>query len=502
MIIDTDHLTNQIHAEVEGVAKTGFPLDAYPEAIQKIVHELVTYENFNLEYSASIILSVLSTAIGNTLRLNIKGKWTTNCALYMILVGRPGLGKTPPLNYLYSPIRDYDMHMLDKARQEYELYKKQSGNKKNDSTEQIDKPHFPQTIISDFTQEAMLSIHHDTPRGITLLVDEIIALFNSANRYSGKSTIIQDLLSAYSGNPLKAVRKTDPLPLSIPTPCINIIGSIQTGLLGEIFKEEFIANGLLDRFLLIYPKNRIIPEWQLGIDTIKRPDTMKQWTTIVKRILSLPLPRENNSSIILPKELKFTEEAQKQFYAWNNHIIGRINSIENDSEVESRFMKLNGNAARLALILQVMRWAVGESPLDNVDAISVTNAIRLIDYYEESYRRILTMAKCGITNGNTKKLLALLNDTFTSKEAEEAGAEIGVSRRTVYNMLDKECKANSPMIIKLRQGVYSKKVKDCTSARCTSALSDSDIPASSSREKVQSAEVQNATDAQKGGRDE
>ncbi len=120
MIYDNDYLTNQIHSEVEGVPETGFPLDVFPNAIQKIVYEVVTYENFNLEYTASIILSVLATAIGNTYRVNIKGKWVTNCPLYMMLVGRPGLGKTPPLNYLYAPIRDFDQQMLDKARQEYE----------------------------------------------------------------------------------------------------------------------------------------------------------------------------------------------------------------------------------------------------------------------------------------------------------------------------------------------------------------------------------------------
>ena len=72
-MIDIDNLTNQIHAEVEGVAETGFPLEVYPEAIQKIVYELVIYENFNLEYASAIVLSVFATAFGNTHRVNIKG---------------------------------------------------------------------------------------------------------------------------------------------------------------------------------------------------------------------------------------------------------------------------------------------------------------------------------------------------------------------------------------------------------------------------------------------
>ena len=103
-MIDKDYLTNQIRAGLEDVYETGIPLDVFPDAIQKIVYELVTYENFNLEYTVSIVLSVFATAIGNALRVNIKGEWVSSCALYMILVGRPGLGKTPPLKFLYSPI--------------------------------------------------------------------------------------------------------------------------------------------------------------------------------------------------------------------------------------------------------------------------------------------------------------------------------------------------------------------------------------------------------------
>ena len=139
-MIDIDELANQIHADVFDVVKTGIPL----------------------------------TAIGNTYHVRIKGKWVTACFLYMILVGRPGLGKTPPLGFLYFPIRDYDQRLLEQARKEYEAYAQQQAVKKDgDVTELIEKPRLMQTVISDFTQEAMLSIHYDNPRGIVLLRQEI-----------------------------------------------------------------------------------------------------------------------------------------------------------------------------------------------------------------------------------------------------------------------------------------------------------------------------------------
>ena len=152
-MIDTDKLANQIHAEVFDVAKTGFPLNVFPDVFQKIIFELVNYENFNLEYTATIMLSAFATAIGNTYHVRIKGKWVTACFLYMILVGRPGLGKTPPLGFLYFPIRDYDKRLLEQARREYDAYAQQQAVKKeSDVTEPMEKPHLVQTVISDFTQ--------------------------------------------------------------------------------------------------------------------------------------------------------------------------------------------------------------------------------------------------------------------------------------------------------------------------------------------------------------
>ncbi len=93
-MFDTIHLTNMLRSEVEGVPETGLPLDAFPDKIQEIILNLARYENFNVEYTASIVLSAVATAIGNSCHIRIKGEWKTCPSLYMMLVGRPGLGKT------------------------------------------------------------------------------------------------------------------------------------------------------------------------------------------------------------------------------------------------------------------------------------------------------------------------------------------------------------------------------------------------------------------------
>lgn len=493
------HLSNQIHADLDGVRETGFPLEIFPNAVQKIVYDLVHYENFNLEFIAAIVLSVYAAGIGNSCYVNIKGAWVSCSALYMLLVGRPGLGKTPPLGYLYTPIREYDELLLEKAHKDYELYIQQQENKGGDTTAPIEKPRLRQTIISDFTQEAMLSIHYDNPRGIVLYVDEIISLFNSVKRYSAKSNLIEDLLSAYSGQPLKVVRKSVAFPLLIPKPCINLIGGIQTDLLDEIFKKEYVANGLLDRFLFVFPKNKKIPKWQLGVDETRRPDIMGKWTAIMRKVMEIPCPVNEDGITINPKVLKMTDDAKALFYTWFNGIIDEVNAIDNDNAVESRKMKVSGNAARLALILQVMRWSVGECRMDYIDIDSVKGAIRLIEYFEDSYQRVKEQASLFLPKFDNGEWINSLNEHFTTAEAIAAGMTAGISRRTVFYTLDRLCQFPNPIIRKSGHGIYDKIVNACTSAPCTSALSGDEGTQTDNKPIMQECKVHSATKIQEGG---
>ena len=264
---DIRQLTNMLRSEVKHIPQTGLPLDAFPEKIREIVLDLSRYENFNVEYSCHI---------------RIKGEWRTAPALYMMLVGRPGLGKTPPLGFIYRPVSEQDDRMFEKFNEEWTEYEKSmaAGSRQDDSVRPR-KPRLVTTVISDFTPEAMISVHQYNPRGIALVVDEILALFNSVKRYS--------LLTAYSGQPLKAVRKSESRPVFIKAPCINIIGSIQTNLLSEIFKADFVANGLTDRFLFVYPKDRKISVWRRNDRNTGRPDILGKWRDILGRVLDIVL---------------------------------------------------------------------------------------------------------------------------------------------------------------------------------------------------------------------
>ena len=483
-------LTNMLRSEVEHIPQTGLSLDAFPEKIREIVLDLSRYENFNVEYTVSIILSAVATAIGNSCHIRIKGEWKTAPSLYMMLVGRPGLGKTPPLGFIYKPINEQDDRMFEKFNEEWSEYEKSmaAGGRQNDTT-QPRKPRLVTTVISDFTPEAMISVHQYNPRGLALVVDEILALFNSVKRYSRRNNLIEDLLTAYSGQPLKAVRKSESKPAFIKTPCINIIGSIQTNLLSEIFKADFVANGLTDRFLFVYPKDRKISVWRRNDRNIGRPDILGKWRDILGRVLNMPCITDEKSNTVSQLVINMDDEAEECFYNWYNGIIEEVNAIGDDNEVESRKMKLNGNAARLALIFQIMKWAAGEGEMRSIEPDSVKAAIRMIEYYEENYRRTQEAIVTGGIGDTQDAWLSLLGNTFTSGEAVIAGKKVEMSRRSVYYALEQLCRLKNPVIEKVSHGVYRKIISD---APCTIALSDADNAVNAAQSaKVQSADNDN-----------
>lgn len=172
-------ICNKVMSEVQGIKDTGFPLDAFPERVQTIILDMVRYENFKVEYLAPAMLSAVSSALGGTYYVRVKGQWITNAALYIIMVGRPGLGKTPPLEAAFCPIRWNDNAKIEKFKADMAAYQNAAKESKSDCG--MEKPVLSRTLVSDFTPEALLYAHHNSPRGVTILVDEIMGCSIPAN---------------------------------------------------------------------------------------------------------------------------------------------------------------------------------------------------------------------------------------------------------------------------------------------------------------------------------
>lgn len=439
-------LCNRIRMEAEHINDTDFPLEVFPQTMQSVILDMARYENYKAEFIATAMLSAVSAALGGTYRIRIKGEWQSNAALYIILVGRPGLGKTPPLEAAYRPIRKHDYALFKAYETELEVWKAAGENGK--------KPVLRRTVVSDFTPESLLLTHNNNPRSVAILVDEIMGMFNSANRYTN-GQLIEQLLTAWSGGALDVTRVSSTIPIHIEQPCINIVGTTQTKRVHELLTKGFEDNGLLDRFLFVLPKSWKMSKWtdwdDGGVDRAALPAA--RWEQILSKVLALDYDIGEEER--MPHVLSMDREAKEYFYSWWNRKVERINLIEDDAEVDSREMKHPAQVARLALLMQVLRYASGEGNLQSVDTASVKAAIRLNGYFEDSYRRIRSFVAEDMCEEPPKVLLSLLPDTFDTKTAIAIGKELqNVSERTVMNYLKELCR--SRLLRKAKAGHYEK----------------------------------------------
>lgn len=293
-----------------------------------------------------------------------------------------------------------------------------------------------------------------------LLVDEIMGMFNSANRYTN-GQLIEQLLTAWSGGALDVIRVSNSTPVHIERPCINIIGTAQTKRIHELLKKGFEENGLLDRILFVLPKSREVSKWTNRDDDGEKTSlAAKRWEKILDKVLALDYDTETEGDGMeehAAHVLSMNSEAKEYFFSWWNEKVERINRIEDDADVDSREMKHPSHVARLALIIQVLRYASDESHLQFVDPVSVKAAIRLNDYFEDSYIRIRSFVADNTCEEPPKVLLSLLPDTFDTKTAIAVGKELqNISERTVMNYLRELC--HSRLLKKSKAGHYEKMV--------------------------------------------
>ena len=458
-------LCNGLRKEMEGIDSGIFPLDVFPQAVQKIMLDAMKDDGLNIELLATAMLSAAATAIGNTFTVHIRGNWYTNCALFFILVARPGTGKTPALSFAFAPIRERDGEMARRFMEDLDRYKRSLSSKDKEVTE--DKPHIVQTILDDFTPEALYRQHFHNQRGVILLIDEILGLLKSRKRYNGENKLIEDLLSAFSGMPIKNMRKDEESLIIIPHPCINMIGGIQTNLVHELFSEEFTSNGFTDRLVFIAPAIQEIPRWTMTEEQQNNSSCASKWHEIIRKIMDIKCEYADGGEVIVPKVLEMADDARRFYYSWNNEIVDSINGIKDEDLIETHKMKLNGILPRFALILQVLRWATGESHIDFIDMDSICGAKKLLDYFEGKYYQLKKVAVLSETRDVESEWFSSLPDKFETAQAQAEWYRVGLKRRDLFRHLSALCHMEPPMLRKVAHGVYEK----CCATPNTSAAS-------------------------------
>lgn len=363
----------------ELVSSNEFPVEALPKPLQEIVKNLHEALNFPTAFTAAALLSAASTAIGHT-HISV-WKWPESGCLFMALVGNPGTNKTHPITFAYAPVVERDRLYYAQFKEENAAYDAANAAFLKDKKNQGDPPQKPilkKHLISDCTIEALAKVLQNNSRGICSHTDELAGWVGDFNKYSGGNGDIQKWLSMWSGQPIVVDRSSAP-PIRIDAPFVNVIGTIQPGVIDDLARDNRNKNGFLDRILFVKPKGLKRHGWNTNeLDYSVR----SSWFLIMNKLLDLDFTLDQDGNEI-PNKLWLTSEAKEVLLKW------QYENVEEDAEFSSEIRdgvsaKIEIYVLRFALILQLIRYATGEGLKDRVEAPTVQNAILIAKYFKDT----------------------------------------------------------------------------------------------------------------------
>lgn len=429
-----------------------FPLEIFSKAIRGIIEALEEYEKYNVDFTAASFLTVFAAAMGNTWSVRFMTGWVSRPIIYMVLVGSPSCGKTPPLQQAVAPLLkidgEYDM-LYCKEMEAYRRWERMSAKQreKHSLPEEMKMPQRKCHVVVDSTVEALIGALRDNPRGVLIYKDEIDSLLSNFNRYNGSDEGY--FLSLFSGTPFKYSRKSNNEHIFLVNPYCSIIGSTQPGRLGEQFGGKRMMNGFSSRFLKVYPEIDEMPSWN---DTAMPDGVLEEWERIIRKVATVT-PSTDQEGKETSVELMFSQKAKLRIIQWKDEVNNKVYAETDSDAVRALCGKLETYLVRFCLVIQIMHGICGESGMDEIEPKTAELAIRLTEYFRNMESRIAPEIETGILDNRFTELLGNLRDSFTTAEAVREALQLGISESSVKRFLRDEGRG---FVKKKSHGCYRK----------------------------------------------
>lgn len=416
-----------------------FPIDIFPKDIQNYLIECNSKLDSSIEYMGCSLIWLISVCIGNSIDVEVKKGWIENLTVWISIVGKAGLGKTPSISNIVFPLTKINAKEIKKYIKESEKYEYYVNlpKKEKDEHSEVQKPIKSQFIANDITLEALVDLHQESDNSVGVFKDELAGWLKDMNKYREGSDL-EFWLSTWSGKSVNLNRLTRRGSF-VEKPFIPVLGGIQPSIFNTFYTDENKDNGFMDRMLLCYPDLKIdyyneneisdnILKWYKEI-VISFYDTIK---SVIKR---------DDDGDITPLTAKFSDEAKKEWMRMFNEMTDIQNNEEENEYLKSMFPKQKSYIPRFACLIHVFDefFSTGGNTL-LISKESVLKAEKLSKYFVATAKKIkvnsvdISKLKNTITANKGKnekeKLLQIwkLNSKFNRSETAEL---LGISRMTI-----------------------------------------------------------------------
>ncbi|AGC76870.1 uncharacterized protein DUF3987 [Nonlabens dokdonensis] len=392
-----------------------FPMDIFPKSIQHYISENVNSLGFNSEFFSCAVLSAFGTALGNLYHLQVKSGWTEKPLLWIVVVGDAGDGKSHAMELPFNPIKS-------REKESYKSYKDQLANYQlNPQTEKL--PRLKNTLMRDFTYEALCQEHDNNQNGLCIFADEIMSWVNGFSRYSSSSQE-DNYLTIFNGKEIKLTRKGTGT-IIIPSCCINLIAGTQKGRLHELYAGDRSQSGFLDRLLFSIPD-------KINKTALNNNTTDQKINDCYSNIFSNIFDDYDNE---LGQIIPYSDEAFLRAQTFDKRIIDKYdNELTIYSSMAAKFRTY---IHRFALLIELIDNYSNDKKVRDVSISSFEKATKLYKYFEHNGLKIRDRQSNKLTTAtdSVKKMYKLLPQTFTTSEALKVAKDIKISSATAKRNL-------------------------------------------------------------------
>ena len=423
-----------------------FPIEIFPKSIQAYILECNETLDSSIDYMGCSMLWLISVVIGNSIQIEVKKGWNETATIWLAVVGKAGLGKTPSIHNIIKPLlsaNNKEIKNYIKQSEKFEAYDKLSAKDKKDH-EEIHKPIKKQFIANDITIEALVELHQENKNSIGVFKDELAGWFKDMNKYREGSDL-EFWLSTWSGKAISLNRKTAKSSF-VDKPLVSVLGGIQPSILNAFYTEDNKDNGFMDRMLLSYPELSI-EVWndkEMNYETIQwyNDSLISFYETIKHKVVEF-----DEDGDIKPKIAIIPAESKKEWIRVFNEYTSIQNSDDENEYMKSMLPKQKSYLPRFALLINAFNSFFDETQKENALVISkdaILSAEKLSKYFIAMAKKI----KINSIETNEIKTIINTNKNKTTKEQftelykknpdlnkKEISESLGVSVQMIYKYI-------------------------------------------------------------------
>lgn len=420
-----------------------FPIDIFPKEIQYYFTECASKLDSNIDFMGVSMLWLVSVIIGNAFEVEVKRGWIENGVVWIAVVGRAGIGKTPSINNVIFPLMKLNSKEIKKFIQESEKYQHYESLSKKEKEEypEVFKPKKKQFIANDITLEALVELHQESDNAVGVFKDELAGWLKDMNKYRAGSDL-EFWLSCWSGKSVSMNRKTAKSSF-VEKPFIPVLGGIQPSIFNTFSTEENKENGFMDRMLLSFP-DAVVNSYndeELDYNLIKwYGDSIQRFFEVIR----LNIQRDEDGDI-KPIRVVFSPEAKVEWMRIFNKITTHQNNDNENEYLKSMYPKQKSYIPRFALLINCLDSVYDDNiKMGIIAKSSILKAERLSEYFVQTAKKVkyeskeISELKIASKRAETTvdKLRAIhkLDPEFNRSKVAEM---LGVSRQQVLRLLKK-----------------------------------------------------------------